>query len=172
MKDKVIPILVVVLGIVFACVIGSAMLSEQSKAQAEQAALPQPADDTGLILFFCVIGVVAAFIFIDSIIQKIKSSGNGGIALTVFIGAVVLIVGGYLFFVADKNGDGVNDVQVVKMVQPTGNNAAEDLTYSSANKANGEANVVNAVAFLIIGCVIALVMFASGMMSLFLRSDQ
>ncbi len=88
--------------------------------------------------------VIVAVIWIGS---KIASSGHG---LTIFVSIALLGAVGlfaYFFLYADKNNDGRPDAQVIRVIQPTGDNAVNDSINGQTNKTDAVSNFVNAGAF-------------------------
>jgi hypothetical protein len=85
--------------------------------------------------------------------------------------AIAIIVG--LFYVinfSDKNNDGQADVQIVRMIQPTGGDATTDAAYSEINKTNSVSNISGAGTFAIYS--VAFVLGAIGISFLFLMKKH
>lgn len=116
---------------------------------------PDPVDENAKYFSYTLIGFVA-FIVIANVVD---ASGIPAVPTIVIVGGLALILGvAYLFFYGDKTNDGVGDVQVVVVIQPSGADAANDLTYSEVNKENAMANVTNvlAISIFVIVLIIAI----------------
>lgn len=170
MKDKVMPILFVGGGFVIVCSLISYLAFFNTQAPAQSA--PAPVDDSGMTYFFYALGAIGVLIGLDQVAIKIKQNGYGAVAVFLLLMIGLLSVVSILYFVGDKNGDGTKDVQIVRVIQPTGNDVVTDSAYATTNETNSRANVENSVAFLIIMVVVVvLTVMAGALLSLLTRRD-
>jgi flagellar basal body-associated protein FliL len=114
----------------------------------------------GAFFLFCV------FVFGGEVVKAL-----GKPLLIVMVGIVLLGAIAYFFGWSDKNNDGTNDVQIVKMVQPTGADANNDKAYSEVNKNNADATMKNSVSLVIVWVAFGIVVFMFGFMAQFFKKD-
>jgi hypothetical protein len=131
-----------------------AQLQAENDADADKA-LPYM---IGAFVVFCV------FVFGGSVVEAL-----GRPLLILIFGIVLLGAIAYFFGYADKNGDGVGDTQVVRMIQPTGNDAINDTAYADVNDKNADATMKNSVSFSIILVVFVICVFVLGFVAQFFR---
>lgn len=158
MSTKTIIIcLAVVLVLCFACSASvyldpqfQAELQKSQNAQTSSSAsteIPEiTADD--ISAYAPAIGYFLLFSFLAWVCKKII---DAGLAVPIFIiicGLGVILFVSYLFTYGDKNGDDKEDVQIIRVIQPTGEDAKTDAQYSEINEQNAKANAWSALSII------------------------
>lgn len=94
------------------------------------------------------IGYFLLFVFLVWAVKKII---DASLAVPIFIiicGVAIILFVGYLFAYGDKNGDGQGDAQIIKVIQPTGENPDIDEQYSKINEQNAKTNAWSALSII------------------------
>ena len=89
---------------------------------------------------------VALFISAAFTLWMIVKAVKSGHGIALFAIAVIAFLA-YAFLFSDKNSDGIGDPQIIRVVQPVGDNPSIDTAYSKVNKTNSTANVIGAATF-------------------------
>ena len=121
--------------------------------------------------FYLVFGFLAVIGAVVLVVLGFRAIVKSGYGLPVFFSVVAILIIGVvagLYVYGDKNNDGVADVMVIRVVQPTGNDAATDSTYALVNRDNSRSNIANAGAFSIYAGVIWVVILSAFFCSLIL----
>jgi hypothetical protein len=90
--------------------------------------------------FLPVIGYILISLFVLWIIKKIVDAGLLIPIFVIICGLVLVISISWIFTYGDKNNDGMGDPQIVRMIQPSGQDADTDSKYSDVNLTNAKAN--------------------------------
>jgi hypothetical protein len=93
--------------------------------------------------FLPAVGYILAGLFVIWIIKKIVDVGLIVPIFVIICGLALVISISWVYTYGDKNNDGVGDSQIVIMVQPSGNDAITDSSYSKTNLTNAKANTLS-----------------------------
>ena len=98
--------------------------------------------------FLPVVGYILAGLFALWIIKKIVDAGLLIYIFVIICGLALVISIGSVFLYGDKDNDGISDSQIVKMIQPSGQDADRDSRYSETNLKNSKANTLSIVSIM------------------------
>jgi hypothetical protein len=77
------------------------------------------------------------------IVSKIMSSEIAIPIFTLVVLIGIVLFASYWYVYGDKNGDGADDNQIIRVVQPSGYNPGVDAQYSEINKQNTKSNILS-----------------------------
>lgn len=118
--------------------------------QPEQSAAPVEFD-AGILTqaLYVLIGLGVLWVLV-----KIIQSGLAVPVFFIVCGLALLAGIGYLYTYADKDGDGQGDAQIIKVIQPGGENPDIDKQYSKINEQNVKTNVWSAATITIYAAIL------------------
>lgn len=126
--------------LLFACCIVSAFYPLGQSQQSQVQPAPPTVNWEDVQKYLPAIGVALLGLFVIWVVKKMAEAGLIITVFSILCGIALFASASYLFVYGDKNNDGNEDTQILRVVQPTGDNAELDARYSEINAVNARTN--------------------------------